>query len=169
MLSPKMEAALNDQVKWEAWSAYLYLSMASYFESVGLMGFANWMKVQEKEEKFHSERFYSYTFERGGRIRLQPFEAPQSDWDSPLAAFGDALKHEQGVTARINALMDLAIEERDHATGSFLKWFIDEQVEEESSVTDVINKLKLIKDNPSALYMLDQELAARVFTPPVIN
>lgn len=169
MLSPKMEAALNDQVKWEAWSAYLYLSMASYFESVGLMGFANWMKVQEKEEKFHSERFYSYTFERGGRIRLQPFEAPQSDWDSPLAAFEDALKHEQGVTARINALMDLAIAERDHATASFLKWFIDEQVEEESSVTDVINKLKFIKDNPSALYMLDQELAARVFTPPVIN
>ena len=169
MLSPKMEAALNDQVKWEAWSAYLYLSMASYFESVGLMGFASWMKVQEKEEKFHSERFYSYTFERGGRIRLQPFEAPQSDWDSPLAAFEDALKHEQGVTARINALMDLAIEERDHATASFLKWFIDEQVEEESSVTDVINKLKFVKDNPSALYMLDQELAARVFTPPVIN
>jgi len=166
MLSEKMEQALNEQVKWELWSSYLYLSMASYFEDMGLMGFASWMKVQEQEEKFHATKFYGYTFERGGRIKLQTLEAPENNWKSPMAAFQDTLKHEQGVTARINALMDLAISEKDHATASYLKWFIDEQVEEEASVQDVINKLKLVEGNPSALYMLDKELATRVFTPP---
>lgn len=165
MLTKKMEQALNDQVKWELWSSYLYLSMAAYFEEMGLTGFANWMKVQEQEEKFHATKFYNYTFERGGRIVLQTLEAPESTWKSPLAAFQETLKHEQGVTARINALMDLAIKEKDHATASYLKWFIDEQVEEEASVQDVINKLKLV-EGPSALYMLDKELAVRVFTPP---
>ncbi|MBI4806618.1 MAG: ferritin [Desulfovibrio sp.] len=166
MLSKKMEQALNDQVKWELWSSYLYLSMASYFEEKGLMGFANWMKVQEQEEKFHATKFYNYTFERGGRIKLQTLEAPENTWKTPLFAFQETLKHEQGVTARINALMDLAIKEKDHATASYLKWFIDEQVEEEASVQDVINKLKLVEGNASALYMLDKELATRVFTPP---
>ena len=167
MLSKKMEDALNEQVKWELWSAYLYLSMASYFEDKGLMGFSNWMKVQEQEEKFHAMKFYGYTFERGGRIRLQTLEAPENDWETPLAAFKAVLKHENGVTMRINNLMDLAIEEKDHATASYLKWFIDEQVEEEANVQDVINKLKLVEGNPSALYMLDKELAVRVFVPPV--
>jgi ferritin len=166
MLSKKMEQALNDQVKWELWSSYLYLSMASYFEDLGLTGFANWMKVQEQEEKFHGTKFYNYTIERGGRIKLQALEAPENTWKSPLAVLQDTLKHEQGVTARINALMDLAIKEKDHATASYLKWFIDEQVEEEASVQDVINKLKLVEGNPSALYLLDKEMAVRVFTPP---
>lgn len=167
MLSKKMEQALNDQVKWELWSSYLYLSMASYFEELGLMGFASWMKVQEQEEKFHATKFYNYTFERGGRIKFQTLEAPPHTWKNTTAVFQDTLKHEQGVTARINALMDLAIKEKDHATVSYLKWFIDEQVEEEASVQDVINKLKLVEGNPSALYMLDKELGTRVFTPPV--
>jgi len=167
MLTEKMEQALNDQVKWELWSSYLYLSMATYFEDMGLMGFANWMKVQEQEEKFHATKFYNYTFERGGRIKLQTLEAPENSWASPLAVLQETLKHEQAVTARINALMDLAIQEKDHATASYLKWFIDEQVEEEASVQDVINKLKLVEGNPSALYMLDKEMAVRVFTPPV--
>ena len=104
MLSKKMEQALNDQVKWELWSSYLYLSMAAYFEDMGLMGFASWMKVQEQEEKFHATKFYNYTFERGGRIVLQTLEAPESNWKSPMAVFQDTLKHEQGVTARINGL-----------------------------------------------------------------
>ncbi len=166
MLSKKMEQALNDQVKWELWSSYLYLSMASYFEDLGLVGFASWMKVQEQEEKFHATKFYNYTIERGGRIKLQTLEAPPNTWKTPLISFQETLKHEQGVTARINALMDLAIKEKDHATASYLKWFIDEQVEEEASVQDVINKLKLVEGNPSALYLLDKELATRVFTPP---
>lgn len=166
MLSKKMEQALNDQVKWELWSSYLYLSMSAYFEDKGLMGFASWFKVQEQEEKFHATKFYGYTFERGGRIKLQTLDAPPSDWKSPMAVFQETLKHEQAVTARINALMDLAIKEKDHATASYLKWFIDEQVEEEASVQDVINKLKLVEGNPSALYLLDKELGTRVFTPP---
>ncbi|WP_243362805.1 ferritin [Fundidesulfovibrio terrae] len=166
MLSKKMEQALNDQVKWELWSSYLYLSMSSYFQDMGLVGFANWMQVQEQEEKFHATKFYNYTIERGGRIKLQTLEAPENTWKSPLIAFQETLKHEQGVTARINALMDLAIKEKDHATASYLKWFIDEQVEEEANVQDVINKLKLVEGNPSALYLLDKELAVRVFTPP---
>src|SRR5512140_768282 len=109
MLSKKMEQALNDQVKWELWSSYLYLSMAAHFEGLGLVGFASWMKVQEQEEKFHATKFFNYTIERGGRIKLQTLEAPANAWKSPLAAFQETLKHEQGVTARINALMDLAI------------------------------------------------------------
>jgi len=169
MLSKKMEAALNTQVKFEMWSAYLYLSMATYFEDMGLAGFANWMKVQQQEENFHAQKFYGYTFERGGRIKLQALEAPENTWKGPLAVFKEVLKHEQSVTARINDLMNLAIREKDHATASFLNWFIDEQVEEEASAQDLINKLKLVEGNPSALYMLDKELAARVFTPPVQN
>ncbi len=167
MLSKKMEEALNDQVKWELWSAYLYLSMASYFESEGLMGFASWMKVQEQEEKFHGTKFYNFTFERGGRIKLQVLEAPENTWKSTTHVFEEALRHEQAVTARINNLMDLAIKEKDHATASYLNWFINEQVEEEASVMDVLNKLKLVDGNTAALYMLDKEMALRVFTPPV--
>jgi ferritin len=166
MLSKNMESALNEQVKWEFWSAYLYLSMSAYFEDLGLMGFANWMKVQDQEERFHATKFYEFTIQRGGRIKLQTLEAPPSDWKSPLEVFKEVLKHEQGVTARINALMDLAIKDKDHATVSFLNWFVDEQVEEEANATDLINKLKLVEGNPSAVYMLDKELAARVFTPP---
>ena len=166
MLSKKMEAALNTQVKFEMWSAYLYLSMATYFVEMGLMGFVNWMKVQQQEENFHVEKFHAYTFERGGRIKLQTLEAPENTWKNPLAVFKEVLKHEQSVTARIHDLMDLAIKEKDHGTASFLNWFIDEQVEEEANVQDVLNKLKLVEGNASALYMLDKDLAARVFTPP---
>jgi len=169
MLSKKMEAALNTQVKFEMWSAYLYLSMATYFEDMGLMGFANWMKVQQQEENFHAEKFYGYTFERGGRIKLQTLEAPENTWKNSLTVFKEVLKHEQSVTARIHDLMNLAIKERDHATASFLNWFIDEQVEEEANAQDIINKLKLVEGNASALYMLDKELATRVFTPPAQN
>lgn len=168
MLCKKIEEAINDQIKWELWSSYLYLSMAAYFADMGLTGFANWMKVQEQEEKFHATRFYDFTIERGGRVKLQTLEAPEHTWESPLHAFKEVLKHELGVTARINHLMNLAIEEKDHATASYLKWFIDEQVEEEANVQDAINKLKLVEGNPSALYLLDKEMAARVFTPPVI-
>lgn len=166
MLSKAIERALNDQVQWELYSAYLYVSMATYFEDKGLMGFANWLHVQDKEEKFHAEKFYNYIVERGGRVILQAIAAPPHEWASPLAVFEEALAHERGVTARIYKLMDLAIEERDHATASFLKWFIDEQVEEEASVADVIAKLKLVDQTPGGAFLLDKDLAARVFVPP---
>ncbi|MDQ7830336.1 MAG: ferritin [Desulfovibrionaceae bacterium] len=168
MLSKKMEQTLNDQVKWEYYSGYLYLAMAAYFEEQGLAGFANWMHIQEQEERAHAERFYRFLNERGGRVVLQALDAPPVKWDSPLAVFQESLAHEQKVTARIGALMDLAIKEKDHATVAFLQWFISEQVEEEASVTEVIQKLKLVESTPGGWFMLDKDLALRVFTPPVI-
>ncbi len=166
MLSENMEKALNEQVKWEYYSAYLYLSMSAYFEDKGLPGFASWMRVQEQEERFHAEKFFGYVNERGGRVILETIEAPPSAWDSPLKAFEDTLGHEREVTRRINALMDVAMAEKDHATTSFLHWFIDEQVEEEANVSDVLNKLKMVETAGGGLFMLDKELGARVFTPP---
>lgn len=166
MLSQKMEEALNEQLNWELFSAYLYMAMSGYFYSVGLPGFANWMKVQALEELTHAGKFFSFVNDRGGRVRLGPVEAPASDWDSPLAAFEQALGHEQKVTARINSLVDLARGERDHATEIFLQWFVTEQVEEESSATEVIQKLKLVGEHPASLFHLDRELGSRVFAMP---
>jgi ferritin len=166
MLSKTMERALNDQVQWELYSGYLYVSMATYFEDKGLMGFANWMHVQDQEERFHAEKFYNYIVSRGGRVILQAIPAPSHDWASPLAVFEEALAHEQGVTARIYKLMDLALAEKDHGTASLLTWFIDEQVEEEANVSDVIAKLKLVDQTPGGAFLLDKDLATRVYTPP---
>jgi ferritin len=140
--------------------------MAAYFESADLPGFANWMRVQNQEEKFHATKFYDYILERGGRVTLRPIEAPPSDWDSPLAVFEATLKHEQKVTGLINDLMYLAREVKDNASEIFLQWFVNEQVEEEDNVSTVLGQLKLIKDSPQALYLMDKEMAQRIFTPP---
>ncbi|MHC4174165.1 MAG: ferritin [Planctomycetota bacterium] len=166
MISKKMEKALNGQLNAELYSAYLYLSMAAYFESADLAGFANWMRVQVQEEQFHAMKFYDYIIGRGGRVILRPIEAPPSDWDSPLAVFEATLTHEQKVTGLINDLMDLARGEKDNASEIFLQWFINEQVEEEDNVSKVLGQLKLIKDSPQALFMMDREMGQRVFTPP---
>jgi len=166
MISKKMEKALNGQLNAELYSAYLYLSMAAYFESADLAGFANWMRVQNAEEHFHAMKFYDYVIERGGRVILRPIEAPPSDWDSPLAVFEATLTHEQKVTGLINDLMDLAREEKDNASEIFLQWFVNEQVEEEDNAGKVLGQLKLIKDSPQALFMMDKEMGQRVFTPP---
>lgn len=165
MLSKKMEKAFNDQIKWEYYSAYLYLSLSSYFTNLGLPGFANWMDVQFQEEQFHARKMFDFVNEKGGRAVLQAIDAPESEWKSPLAAFEFALNHEYQVTKRINDLMDLAHKEKDHASAIFLQWFVTEQVEEEANFGDTVNKLKLVGDG-GGLFMLDRELAARVFTPP---
>ncbi|MBU1230211.1 MAG: ferritin [Proteobacteria bacterium] len=165
MLSKKMEKAFNDQIKWEYYSAYLYLSLSSYFQSLGLPGFANWMDVQFQEEQFHARKMFDYVLEKGGRVVLQAIEAPQGQWKAPLEAFEFALKHEYVVTKRINDLVDLAQKEKDHASAIFLQWYVTEQVEEEANFGDTVNKLKLVGDG-GGLFMLDRELAARVFTPP---
>lgn len=167
MISKKMEKAFNEQIKWEYYSAYLYLSLSSYFTSLGLTGFANWMDVQFQEEQFHARRMFDYINEKGGRAILQAIDAPPSAWKSPLAAFEFALKHEYAVTKRINDLMTLAQKENDHASAIFLQWFVSEQVEEEASFGDTVNKLKLVGDG-SGLFMLDRELAARVFVQPTV-
>lgn len=166
MIDKKMEEALNGQLNAELYSAYLYLSMAAYFESADLPGFASWMRVQDREEQFHAMKFYDYILERGGRVMLGPIEAPPSDWDSPLAVFEATLKHEQKVTGLINDLVYLAREEKDNASEIFLQWFVNEQVEEEDNAGTVLGQLKLIKDSPQALYTMDKEMAQRVFAPP---
>jgi ferritin len=163
-----MEDALNKQINAELYSSYLYLSMAGYFESVDLSGFAAWMRVQAQEELVHAMKLYDFVNERGGRVTLTAIEAPAVEWESPLAVFEQAYRHEQKVTGLINGLVDLAIEEKDHASRSFLMWFVDEQVEEEASADAVVRKLKLAGESGSGLFMIDRELGQRVpvFTLP---
>lgn len=166
MISEKMRQALNDQINAEFYSGYLYLGMAAWFELKNLMGFANWMRVQVQEELAHGMIFFNYLGSRGGTVGLGAIEAPPASWDSPRAVFEAAYAHEQKVTARINKLMDLAIAESDHATSAMLQWFITEQVEEEMNASGIANQLAVAGDNPNALFMLDRELASRMFVLP---
>ncbi len=161
MINERVEKALNEQVNAEIYSAYLYLSMSSYFESVNLSGFAQWMKAQAQEEMVHGMKIYDFIHERGGRVLLSAIEAPQTQWPNPASVFAATLEHEQKVTALINALVDVAIAEKDHATNIFLQWFVTEQVEEESSVDAVLQKLKMVGDQGHGLFMMDRELGAR--------
>ena len=165
MLSKSLEAALNKQINAEFWSAYLYLSMSTDFAAKGYPGFANWMNIQFKEEQDHAMKFMNYVIARGGRVELKPIAEVTTSWDTPLNAFQETLTHEREVTALINNLNSLAVEEKDYATESMLGWFIDEQVEEEETAQNLIDALKMIKDNGFGLYTLDKELAARVYTP----
>ncbi len=164
MLNETVETALNEQLNAEMYSAYLYLSMSAYFQSESLGGFANWMRVQAREELAHAMKFYDFINERGGRVTLKPIEAPPTSWDSVLVAFEAVYGHEQKVTGLINRLVDLSMEERDHATHIFLQWFVSEQVEEEESAYDVVRKIKLMGDESGGLFMLDRELGQRTVT-----
>lgn len=166
MLTPKLQDAFNAQINAEFWSAYLYLSMATQFENQGLGGIANWFKVQFKEEQAHAEIFMNYVNARGGRVLLAPIAAVDTKWNSPLEAFEATLEHEQKVTSLINNLYAMAEEAKDYASRSRLDWFIDEQVEEEETAQAFVDRLRMIGDNPMALYMFDQELAARVYNVP---
>ena len=166
MLNEKLEKAFNDQIQAEMYSAYLYLSMAAYFESTNLPGFANWFRVQHDEEVSHAMKFFDYVVARGGCVQLGAIKAPLGYWDSPLAAFEATLEHEQLVTSLINDLTNRAIELRDHASRSFLAWFVDEQVEEEANADGLIQQLKLVGGEGAGLFMIDKELAGRVFVPP---
>jgi ferritin len=167
MLNEKIVNALNKQINEEIFSAYLYMSMSSYCSSVGLEGFAHWMNIQHQEELFHATKLYNYVINRGGRAILEAVEKPKSDWESALDIIESTKKHEQHITGCINSLITLSNEEKDHATSSFLKWFIDEQVEEEANAEAVLNKLKLTKGEANALFMIDKELSARVLNLPV--
>ncbi|MCK4999093.1 MAG: ferritin, partial [Anaerohalosphaera sp.] len=147
-------------------SAYLYLSMSAYFETINLSGFSNWMQVQFEEEQFHAMKMFGYLNDRGGKVVLQAIDTPPCKWDSPLAVLEETLAHEVKVTGLVNDLMILAREERDIATENFIRWFIDEQVEEEDNANKLVGQLKMIKDSPQALFMIDRELGQRVYTPP---
>ena len=163
MFSERMEKAINSQINAELFSSYLYLSMSAYFTSVNLSGFANWMMVQYKEENTHAMKMYNYINQRSGKVVLTAIDAPKTTWNSPLNAFEDVLAHERKVTTLINDLMDVAIEEHDHASRIFLQWFVTEQIEEEANADDVIKKLKLLGDSKDGLFMMDKELGQRTF------
>lgn len=169
MISEKMEKAFNDQINKELYSEYLYLSMQAYFERLNLKGFVNWMQVQVQEEHAHALGMFDYLNQRGGTVILDVIDKPKADWNSPLEVFEDVLEHEEFVTSRINALMDVAEEVKDRAALSFLDWYLKEQVEEEDNVGNVLATLKLIGDDKKALLMLDKDLAARTFVQPVIG
>ncbi|GAA0726350.1 ferritin [Clostridium malenominatum] len=166
MLSQGLNKAINEQINYEMYSENIYLAMQAYCSSIDLEGFANFFKVQVQEERFHSMKFFQFIIDRGGRVNIGAIEAPENTYNSLLDAVKSAYEHEQKVTKRIYNLADLATEERDHATMSFLRWFIDEQVEEESTFSALISKLERIGENSAAIYMLDAELAQRTFTPP---
>jgi ferritin len=166
MISKKLQEAFNLQINKELFSEYLYLSMAAYCFEMELDGFANFFMVQTQEEHFHAMKMFNFVTDRGGRVLLKPIEGPETEFNSITDVFEKTLVHEQFVTKSINELMDISLRENDHAAASFLKWFVDEQVEEESNVTKILSKLKLIKGEGQGLLMIDSELAARVFTPP---
>ncbi len=161
MLNHKLQTALNEQIKNELYSAYIYLSMSAYFESVNLPGFANWMRKQSQEEVNHAMKIFDFIHERGGRVELQAIDQPPVSFESPLKVFEMALEHEKKVTAMIHDLYKLAEEEKDYPTQVMLHWFIDEQVEEEKSASDVVEQLKRIGDDGVGLLLLDQKLGDR--------
>jgi ferritin len=162
MLNERMNAALNGQLNAEMYSSYLYLSMAAYFESTGLKGAAHWMRGQAQEELLHAAKFFEQIKDRQGRIKLTAIADPPTEWDSPLAVFEHVASHEAHVTSLINALVDAAVKESDHASRDFLQWFVKEQVEEEASAALIVEKLKRAAGDASALLILDQELSTRV-------
>jgi len=163
MISGKIQEALNNQINEELFSSYLYLAMSSHFQETDLPGFSTWMRVQAQEELMHAMKIFDFIIERGGRVNLQSVKEPTHVWDSPLAAFEAAYEHERHITSCIDELVDLARENRDHATEIFLQWFVTEQVEEEASADEIVKKLKMIDGSKNGLFMMDRELGARVF------
>jgi ferritin len=161
LIKATVQTALNDQTRKEFYSHYLYLSMAAFFESNNLRGFAHWMRIQAKEEQEHAMKFFEYIIERQGKVVLETIDAPTAMWKSPKDVFEDAYNHEMKVTESIHKIVELAESEKDHATALFLQWFVKEQVEEEASANETLQKLQLIGSETSALFVLDGELGKR--------
>ena len=161
MLSENIQQALNKQLNAEFLSAYTYLSVAAYFEGLDLNGFAHWMKIQYQEELMHAERIYTFINDRDGRVLLQALDTPQSEWDSPLAAFKFALEGERALSEKIYAVVDAALAERDHATHTFMQWFVNEQVEEEAIVRDIVSDMERVSESRDGLFLMDRDLAGR--------
>jgi ferritin len=161
MINKKIEEAFNKQINEEMFSFYLYLSMAAWFEAGNFKGFSHWMKTQAQEEMFHAMKFYNHILERGGSVALAPIAEPKKEWKSALNVYEEALAHEEHITACINDLLDLAVEEKDHAAQSLLRWFVDEQVEEEATASEYVEKLRMIGDHNPMLLMQDKEMEQR--------
>jgi len=166
MLSDKLTQALNDQLNFELHSAYLYLSMSANMEAAGLKGTANWLWIQTKEEQAHALHMYQYLLDRGAQPHLAAIEAPIAEFADIKDVFAKTLAHEQKVTARINNIATLAMQENDHACYQFIMWYVNEQVEEEANASELLSKLEIIGNDNGLIYTLDQELAARVFNNP---
>ncbi len=166
MIKKEVLDAMNEQINAETYSAYMYLSMAAYFENMGLSGFAHWMKVQYQEESAHSIKFFNYVASRGGKVLLKAIEQVPVDFDGIVDVYEKTLAHENHVTSLINNLMNVAIAASDHASQNFLMWFVDEQVEEEANVEKILSTLKLINGQGNGIFMMDRELGQRVFVDP---
>ena len=169
MISKKMTATLNKQVNAELYAGYLYLAMSADAEDKGLKGTANWFFVQAQEETTHAHRIYTYIQRVGEKVVLEAIPKPHAKFKSMKAMFEAALQHEQKVTGMIQAIVNQCTTEKDHATANEMQWFVAEQVEEEENVNDILGRIKLAGDAPGALFMIDNELAARVFTPPAAS
>ena len=163
MIKEKMLNALNEQINAEQYSSLLYLSMSAWFSEKGLPGFANWMYIQYQEEMTHANKFFKYVTERSGKVTLKAIEQMPTEFKDIVDVFEKTKIHEELITSLINNLVDVAISERDHAAQSFLKWFVDEQVEEEANVQEILDTLKLINGQGNGIFMLDRELRQRVF------
>jgi ferritin len=161
MVSKKMIDALNNHLNEEFFSSYLYLSMATYFEDKNLNGFASWFKLQSQEEWAHGMKIYEFINQTGGKVTLKAIKAPKTSWKSIMEIFKETLAHERHITGLINKLVGQAMQSKDYATNNFLQWFVNEQVEEEATVEEIINKLEMIGDAKSGLFMLDRELGFR--------
>ena len=161
LLGKMVSNAMNEQIKNELYSAYQYLAMSAHFESVNLPGFAQWMRVQSKEEIEHALKFYDLIQARRSRVLLQAIDQPVNEFGSPLKAFEQALAQEQKVTSQINELYELAVSEGDYASLTFLQWFVTEQIEEEKNVGDVVETLKMVGEQSEGLFLLDRELSKR--------
>lgn len=162
MISKRMEDALNEQINKEAYSAYMYLAMSAYCNSLGLLGFSHWMRMQCEEENLHMTKMYDYILTQGGEVCLKTIEEPPKEYGTPLEIFQKTLEHEQFVTKSIHQLMGLAMEEHDYATQVFLQWYVNEQVEEESNVQDVLNPLRMVGEDKGGLMMIDQKMGGRM-------
>ncbi len=168
MISQKTAEELNKQVNREFYSAYFYLSMSAHSDFLGLKGFASWFLMKNQEETQHAMKIYKYILERGAQVNLLPVEQPPSSFDNPLSMFEGTLEHEQRVTQQFNELVDTAVAEKDHATHIFLQWFITEQIEEEATVSEIINKIKLVGGKGDGLFMIDNQLAELASVPQTV-
>ena len=162
MLKQKVQDALNDQIKHELYSAYVYLAVSAYCQTISLPGFAHWFLLQSAEERDHAMKIYDFILDRGGHVKLQAIEAPPSEYGTPLQIAEKGLEHEKRVTGLIEKLYELAVNEGDYPAQVMLQWFINEQVEEEKNAQLLIDQLKMVGDNRAALLMLDMELGKRV-------
>lgn len=169
MINDKIAKSFNEQIKFEAESAYLYFAMSAWFQNHSLDGMAQWMRAQAVEEMGHAQRFMNHILDRGGKATLQPLGIAKTEWKSALEAFNDALEHEKFITGKINDLVELSYEVKDRASRSFLEWFVNEQVEEEANASKVVDDLTLIGDNGHGILMIDRELGQRMVTIPVVT